>query len=245
MTKPVTGLTTWGGQTTGSTADLDDNFAALQDAINDLNTTSNYLLAAGTANAITATLGAGLTGALTDGLIVQLRASNTNTGAATFAYNGGGAVALKNLTLEALRAGDILSGSTFILQYSTSAAAWILQTPVLAPVGSTSPVPTAGAGTFTTVSAALSYTRIADRVLFDVTVTITTNGTASADVRVTLPFTAASNATAVGRETAVGGKELAGTIAAAGNTVIITNYDNTYPGGTGTVLTVSGVFRVA
>lgn len=133
MTKPVTGLTQWGNVTSGSTGDLDDNFSALQDAINDLNTYPNYLVGAGTANALTATLPANITGPLTDGLQLQIRIATTNTGAATFAYNGGGAVNILTPALRALLGGEMVATSIVTLQYSTAAGpAWILQTQAVA-----------------------------------------------------------------------------------------------------------------
>jgi hypothetical protein len=99
---------------------------------------------------------------------------------------------------------------------------------------------TAGAGTFTTVSGVVSYTKVGDRILFRVAVTITTNGTAATYVNVAMPINAAE-VTGFGGVTATG----VGLAAAinAGNLTIF-KYDGTYPGADGVVLYVSGSYRV-
>src|SRR5574340_331128 len=64
--------------------------------------------------------------------------------------------------------------------------------------GSTTPTVTASSGTFTSVSCALKYTKIGNRVLWNAAVTITTNGTADGFVIVPLPFAPAENTAATG-----------------------------------------------
>lgn len=132
--KPVTGLTQWGSTTTGTTVELDNNFSALKDAVNDLNTYSNYLLDSGAANAYVVTLGAGLTGTLTAGLKIQMKASASNTGASTLNYNGTGLLAIQTTGGAALSAGMIVSGGVYDLIYNGTV--WQLQNPS-APSGMT------------------------------------------------------------------------------------------------------------
>lgn len=136
MTKPVTGLTQWGGVTTGTTVQLDDNFSALQDAINDLNTYGNYFADSGAANAYVVTLAASLTGALTDGLLIQMKATSANTGASTLNYNGTGVKPIVRLDGSSLAAGDIPASGVVQLQYSSALVSWFLQTPLTASASS-------------------------------------------------------------------------------------------------------------
>lgn len=130
MTKPVTGLTTWGAATTGSTADLDDNFSALQDAVNDFNTYKNFLTDNGAASSMTVTLPANITGPLEDGLLIQVKVASNNTGSTTLNYNGTGAANVINLDGTDLVANQIVANAIVSLQYSNSVSAWFLQTPV-------------------------------------------------------------------------------------------------------------------
>ena len=117
MTKPVTGLTQWGSTTTGSTADLDANFTALKDAVNDFNTYSNYLVDTGAANAYVVTLGANLTASLAAGLLVQFKAANANTGASTINVNGTGITSILNPDGSALAAGQIPANAIVQIMY--------------------------------------------------------------------------------------------------------------------------------
>jgi hypothetical protein len=104
--------------------------------------------------------------------------------------------------------------------------------------GTWTPTITAGSGTFTTTSASGTYTKIGNRVFAELTITITTNGTAATDVRATLPFTPSGTATGCGRESASTGLLLSGQ-ANATNVLIIRKYDNLYPGGSGYVISMS------
>lgn len=115
-------------------------------------------------------------------------------------------------------------------------AAWTRYTPVI----------TTGAGTITSVSASGRYRKTGRTVFVTIDITITTNGTGSSSVAATLPAVAGpAAAIAVGRETAVGGKMLQGLIGASGQSMVILNYDNTYPGGNGYRLIMSGVYEAA
>jgi len=76
----------------------------------------SYIATGGSANAYTAALSPALS-ALTTGAWVKLKASFSNTGAATLNVNSLGAVAIKKWKDQALEAGDIVSGQCFEVQY--------------------------------------------------------------------------------------------------------------------------------
>lgn len=107
----------------------------------------------------------------------------------------------------------------------------------------TTPTPTAGSGSFTSASAVVNSITIGKTVLFAVSVTITTNGTAGSYVGVALPYTANGTFVFFGREDAVGGNILQAKLPSGGNTIYIYSSSNTYPGGNGYVLRVSGSYQ--
>lgn len=109
--------------------------------------------------------------------------------------------------------------------------------------GSTTPAVTAGSGTFTSASCALNYTKVGDRVSFDATITITTNGTAASSVIIQLPFTSAAGSAFAGFSSS-GNVAVIGTTGASSTNLPITKYDGTYPGGSGVILRVSGNYKV-
>jgi hypothetical protein len=87
---------------------------------------------------------------------------------------------------------------------------------------------TAASGTFTTVSGTGFYLRVGKMCALRVTVSITTNGTASGNIKVTLPFTAGAGAVGVTRETQATG--LLGQFEISGTEGFLTTTTNTYPG---------------
>lgn len=106
---------------------------------------------------------------------------------------------------------------------------------------SSTPVPTAGSGSFTTVSSTLATTKVGNRVLIDLTVTITTNGTAATNVIVATGLSPTV-------DTALSGflansNVLSAAINTAGN-IFIRTATGGYPGADGAILRVSGVCRV-
>lgn len=110
--------------------------------------------------------------------------------------------------------------------------------------GSTSPTPTSGTGSFTTVSGALNYTKVGNRVLFDITVSITTNNTAATDVRVALPFSPATT-TSLSGVVVENVKALTGYVdSTSGGRAVIFLYDGSYPGADSRTLKVSGHYKV-
>ena len=110
------------------------------------------------------------------------------------------------------------------------------------------PVVTSGTGAFTTVSATGRYRRIGKLVFIQITVTVTTNGTAATSVIATLPFSslnvAGVNHVLLGRANAVSFKMLQGIIAPNAGSVSIFNYDNSYPGASGETLVLSGFYEI-
>lgn len=127
MTKPVVGLTTWGGATQGSTADLDQNFEDVTDAQNDLNTYSNYLVDTGAANAYVVSLAANLTATLAAGLQIQIKITNTNTGASTLNFNGTGIATIQTSQSAAVSAGMLVANGVYDFIYTGTV--WQVQNP--------------------------------------------------------------------------------------------------------------------
>lgn len=129
MTKPVTGLTVFGSNTSGTTTQLDNNFSAITTALNDLNTYPNFLTDIGSANAVIVNLAANITGAITNGLVIQVKILATNTGPSTLNYNSGGALNILNQDGSALTPGQLQASGMQQFEYRSSDTSWILQTP--------------------------------------------------------------------------------------------------------------------
>ena len=107
------------------------------------------------------------------------------------------------------------------------------------------PTITASSGTFTSVAATGRYRRLSsDTVEVKITITITTNGTAASLVKATLPFTPAQDSIFSGRETAVTGVPVTGTVTASVATLDIVNASSTYPGGDGRIIKLGGTYEV-
>jgi hypothetical protein len=116
-------------------------------------------------------------------------------------------------------------------------------------VSLTSYTPTIGAatGSFSTASAVGHYIQLGKRVFVRLTVTITTNGTAAGYVTATLPVGTTPNdekQAIPGKETALTGKMVSGTILPNTSTLLIQLYDGTYPGASGNVVTVQGWYEI-
>lgn len=111
------------------------------------------------------------------------------------------------------------------------------------------PTVTAGSGTFTTVSASGRYKRILGKtIVFSLRITITTNNTAAGYVQTALPVACANIGwyqQAVGAETSVTSKQLKVNLQSNSTNMFITNYDGTYPGGSGYTLDISGMYEIA
>lgn len=104
------------------------------------------------------------------------------------------------------------------------------------------PVITANAGVFTTVAATGRYSQVGKTVTVQISIVITTNGTAAGFVNATLPVNqTAVNFTYYGRA-AVSSKMLQGVFNGLA-TVAIFNYDGTYPGANGETLLIMGTYE--
>lgn len=121
------------------------------------------------------------------------------------------------------------------LQELNSDTAWAAYTPVVS----------ASTGTITTSSATGRSKTIGKTTYIEMVLTITDNGTGAAAVIATLPNTSASEAILSGRGRAVSGASVHGAIGVAATAVVIFRYDNAYPGATGEVLVLSGVYENA
>ncbi len=113
----ITGQTTFGASTTGTTTQLDNNFLLAYNALNSFNQYSNYLQDTGAANAYIVTKPAGTTLALSAGLTISFRASAANTGASTLNADGTGAKNILDPQGIALGAGAIVTGQICTVMY--------------------------------------------------------------------------------------------------------------------------------
>jgi len=107
------------------------------------------------------------------------------------------------------------------------------------------PTPTAGSGTFTTVSAAGSYLNIGKLVMFCLTITITDAGTAASYISVALP----TGSPARGAMIAVGetnntGLSGTGRISTGSANMLITKYDAGTLIATNNILFMSGLYEI-
>lgn len=128
-------------------------------------------------------------------------------------------------------------GSAGALFVQNAAVNWNTYIPTIA----------SSAGSLTTASATGRYRKIGKVVHFQMAGTITTNGTGSGSIVISLPFAASSSAEyiATGRCEATGGKMLQAQISASSTTASIFNYDNTYPAASGSLIIVSGTYESA
>jgi hypothetical protein len=108
------------------------------------------------------------------------------------------------------------------------------------------PTVTAGTGTFTSVAAAGRYKLLGKTCFFQITVTITTNGSASDFVKATLPggVTPVVDAALCGNEMNTTFVSLSVTVFGGLTDIFFNGYDTTYPGSDGAVLCASGMFEI-
>lgn len=120
MTKPVTIPNTFATATSSiPLANLDADFTAVANSVNDANTYSNFALDTGAANAYVVTF-AGLTTTYSAGLRIQFLALNANTGASTLNVNTQG---VRNIVFQngtALTANTIIANSIIDVMYDGS-----------------------------------------------------------------------------------------------------------------------------
>ncbi|NBT06744.1 MAG: hypothetical protein EBS54_08560, partial [Betaproteobacteria bacterium] len=110
MTKPVTIPNTFSTATNAiPLSNLDADFSAVANAINDANTYTNYALDSGAANAYVVTL-TGVSTTYQAGLQISFLATNANTTASTLNVNGQGAKSIVYPDGTALAANAIVTG---------------------------------------------------------------------------------------------------------------------------------------
>jgi len=113
---------------------------------------------------------------------------------------------------------------------------WLAYTPTIS----------SGAGTLTSASASGRYRKVGTTVHYVIAATITTNGTGSSTVRVTLPFSARTASVAgTGRGSAVYFGQLMSFTSTSSNLLGCVKYDGTYPGADGATFTVNGTYEMA
>jgi hypothetical protein len=105
------------------------------------------------------------------------------------------------------------------------------------------PTVTAGAGSFTTVSASGSYKQIGKTVAFDAHIVITTNGTAASWVTVTLPVASKTGKTFTFSGIRSVTIALTAITGATTSVIDILDYNAAYPGASGRNLHITGVYE--
>lgn len=109
-----------------------------------------------------------------------------------------------------------------------------------------SPVVSAQIGALTSASATGRFRRTGKTVEYSVQISVANKGSAAGDIRASLPVANAGMAVvSIGRETAVNGLPVIGTILGSGTSVICTTTTNAFPGVNGAVIVVSGSYEVA
>ena len=103
------------------------------------------------------------------------------------------------------------------------------------------PVITAETGTITTATASMNYAVVERRVIFEVSITITTAGTGAGNIRFSLPVPPAAVAGISGQESAVTGFAVAGTVSTTGLGSVL-KYDGTTIIASGRTVRVSGSY---
>jgi microcystin-dependent protein len=122
--------TTFGPQTSPIALNkLDGDFNAIIAAWDDATQWQNAVGDTGAINAYVASFGAGITVSLVEGLQVQIKVNNTNSGASTLNLNATGAKPIVRPDGTALSSGDIVAGGYFHLVYTVGAASWQLISP--------------------------------------------------------------------------------------------------------------------
>lgn len=138
--------------------------------------------------------------------------------------------------VELATAAEVAAGTDTLRAVTPSSlAGWTSYTPVV----------TAESGSFADVAASGYYKVIAGVTYITLTISIIDNGTAAGSVFATLPNTSGSGMYFLfGRDTALHGNSLSGTINPSASSVTVKKQDNTYPGGTGAVLGLQGFYLI-
>ena len=132
MTKPISSVpnTFQNATSTIPLSQLDSNFTAVTNALNDLNNYSNYIADTGTANAIVCNFPSGITTTtVATGCAITFKANNDNTGATTLLVQVNSstilaATAIKNEDGSALTGAELRTGGIYTVVYNGTN--WIL-----------------------------------------------------------------------------------------------------------------------
>ena len=107
------------------------------------------------------------------------------------------------------------------------------------------PTVTSASGTLTSYTATGRYKVLGKTCFIQVNIVITNNGTGSNAITATLPFSSSNtNFVLSGREIVTTGVSLTGTINSTSSTIGIAKYDNSYAGGTGNELVLTGLYQI-
>ncbi len=132
MTKPISSVpnTFQNATSTIPLSQLDSNFTAITNALNDLNNYSNFIADTGTANAIVCNFPAGITtSTIATGCEITFEANNANTGATTLLVQVNSvtilaATAVKNEDGSALTGAEFRAGGIYTVVYDGTY--WVL-----------------------------------------------------------------------------------------------------------------------
>ena len=152
--------------------------------------------------------------------------SFVSVGAKTFTLDSAGNVTANGATLAVPL--PAASGGT-----GNAGGPWPAFTPTVA----------AASGSLASASGAGNGIKVGRTFSFRVTATITADTNGSGGINVGMPYTAAGPCVVAGRSTAgaAAGKMLQGLWDTGSASIFVTNYDNTYPAGSGYTLKLSGV----
>lgn len=217
-------------------------------------------VATGTANAIVLTPRLHKEGAanLGDHMAFAFVAGATSTGPVTVVLQTPGAAAgafpivkvYKNGGATQAGAGDIVTGVLYLVLFNDALDSGAGGYVIMGGGGSAAPgawasyvpVITGATGTITLATATGRWTQVGKTTFVEIDLTITTNGTGGTAVDATLPVAGNGFSAFSGRDF-TSGKMLQGVV--SGATLVIFNYDNSYPGADGERLVISGSYEAA
>jgi len=139
---------------------------------------------------------------------------------------------------------NLVTQTTNLVTAVTNLTTAINNALALGPWSTWSPTVTSQTGTITTLGTIVArYAQAGKNVYFSVSITITTNGTGASWINCSLPVTAKAQTLFAGREISVAGKSCAGYVNTGSNSMSVVFYDGTYPGSSGAVIVVSGLYE--
>lgn len=203
----------------------------------------------GTAGEITVTNGNGVVGNPTLSLPVAIVLTGKTIDGGTFtngAFNGTiGSTTPATGVFTTVYASNLINAAGGQIQFPAA------QVPAADPntlddyeEGTWTPSLIPGSGSLSSGSATGRYTKVGNRVSFDIVATITTNGTAASNLSATLPFTNGAYPAGVCGLITTTGQALAGYVPASQAYLTIWRYDANYPGADSTQIVVSGSYSV-